>query len=158
MRGAFMSLLDRYSDFADIAYYERCFERQDLGDLDLYIAAGGDGEFVGHCILNWVPRYALFKNLGIPEVQDLNVLSDYRRQGIGRKLVSFCEDRASEKGCDVMGIGVGLDQSFGAAQRLYARMGYIPDGMGVTYDRMAVGRGEFKPIDENLSLMMMKDI
>ncbi|MGH1456950.1 MAG: GNAT family N-acetyltransferase [Alphaproteobacteria bacterium] len=155
---AFWALLDKYSNFTDIEYYEQCFERQALGDFDLYAVSFRDVGFVGHCILNWSPRYGLFKKLGVPEVQDLNVIPEFRKRGIGRKLVEYCEDRAAERGYDVMGIGVGLDQSFGAAQRLYIKMGYVPDGFGVTYDRKPVGVGDFKPIDENLSLMMMKSL
>ncbi len=154
----FWELLEQYSTFTDRGYYERCLERQEVGDLDVYVASLPDAGVVGHCILNWIPRYALFKSLGFPEIQDLNVVSDYRRRGIGQTLIEFCEDVAAQKGYDTMGIGVGLDRSFGAAQRLYVRLGYMPDGNGVTYDRKPVAVGDFKPIDENLSLMMTKSL
>ncbi len=155
---AFWRLLERYSSFVDREYYERCLERQDIGDLDIYVVSLPDAGMVGHCILNWIPRYAMFKTLGLPEIQDLNVVSDYRRRGIGQALIEYCEDYAAQKGHDTMGIGVGLDHSFGAAQRLYVRLGYVPDGNGVTYDRQPVAMGDFKPIDENLSLMMTKSL
>ena len=57
-----------------------------------------------------------------------------------------------------MGISVALGASYGPAQRLYATLGYMPDGNGVTYDRMAVGFGEMRPVDDDLCLMMVKDL
>ena len=57
-----------------------------------------------------------------------------------------------------MGIGVGLYTSYGAAQRLYCKMGYVPDGNGVTYDRKLLAAGEFRPLDDQLCLMMIKDL
>ena len=45
---------------------------------------------------------------------------------------------------------------FGAAQRLYCKLGYIPDGNGVTYDREAVRAGDMRAVDDLLCLMMVK--
>lgn len=154
----FWDLLENYSPQIDLSYYEGCFERQSNGDLDIYVASLDCVGFVGHCILNWYPRYALFKKLGIPEIQDLNVLNQHRRQGIGRFLIDFCEKETQSKGGSMIGIGVGLNARFGSAQRLYVKMGYVPDGMGVSYDRKQIGADEFKPIDDFLCLMMTKDI
>ncbi len=138
-------------------HYERCLERHYLKELDISLAISG-GRAVGFCFLNWQPKYGYFKQCEIPEVQDLNVLSSFRQQGIGQALVEVCEGGARSKSCDEIGIGVGLDRSFGAAQRLYVRLGYVPDGQGVTYDRQQITPGDFRPIDENLSLMMTKSL
>ncbi len=145
------------------AYFERCFERQALGELDIILAwkegagqSDQEEQAVGYALLSWQPKYALFRKLDLPEIQDLNVINEHRQQGIGRAVIEFSERRASKKGFTQMGIGVGLDASFGAAQRLYVAMGYIPDGCGISYDRIQVASGEFRPIDENLCLMMTK--
>lgn len=151
----FWAMLDEFSFQIDRDYYERCLERQAMDELLIVIAMQGE-EAVGYCILNWQPKYAYFKKCQLPEIQDLNVLSSYRRQGIGEALIMYCEDIAQKKGYAEMGIGVGLDVSFGAAQRLYIRLGYVPDGSGVSYDRKQVAVGEFRPVDENLCLMMTK--
>lgn len=55
-----------------------------------------------------------------------------------------------------MGIAFGLHSSYGAAQRLYIKLGYIPDGQGATYDRKQIAYGDFKPVDDDLCLMLMK--
>ncbi|PCK00398.1 MAG: GNAT family N-acetyltransferase [Zetaproteobacteria bacterium] len=153
----FWEMLDRFTFHIDHNYYERCMERHENGEL-LLIIASIEGREVGYCLLNWQPKYAYFKKQSLPEIQDLNVLSHYRRRGIGRTLVDYCEGLARDKGHKEMGIGVGLNSSFGAAQRLYVCHGYIPDGCGVSYDRKQVAAGEFRPIDDNLSLMMIKTL
>ncbi len=153
----FWKMLENFNFFLDHDYYERAIERHKNGDL-LIILAILDNKFIGYCFLNWQPKYSYFKKCNIPEIQDLNVLSDYRRRGVGRALIDYCEKIASSRGYKEMGIAVGMGASFGAAQRLYTKMGYIPDGAGICYDRKPVAMGEFKPIDENLSLMMTKSI
>lgn len=109
-------------------------------------------------VLNPAPSYALFSRLGIPELQDLNVLSGDRERGVGAALVAACEDLARGRGATQIGLAVGLTKSYGAAQRLYARMGYRPDGYGITYDRQTVTAGELRPADDNLCLMMVRDL
>ena len=51
---------------------------------------------------------------------------------------------------------MGLHSSYGAAQRLYIRMGYVPDGAGVFYDNEPVGFGKMRPLDDNYTLKMTK--
>ncbi len=153
----FWKLLDKFKFRADIGYYESCVERHVQKKL-MFLMVSCDENPVGFCILNWKPKYAYFKKCSLPEIQDINVLLEYRRRGIGESLLFYCEGEAKDRGYEEIGIGVGLDSSFGAAQRLYVRLGYIPDGAGVCYDRKTVAKGEFRPIDENLSLMMTKKL
>ena len=153
----FWALLDRFTFPVDRDYYERSIEHHVQGKRILFLARF-DGAYVGFCFLNWAPKYAYFKSENIPEIQDLNVLREYRERGIGTSIIKHCEDVVREKGYEQIGIGVGMDNSFGAAQRLYVKMGYVPDGYGVTYDRKAVATGEMRPIDDNLSLMMTKSL
>lgn len=138
-------------------YFERNLEEQDKGRREIFIASV-DGRDAGWCILNWDPKYGYFRAEGIPETQDLNVLPALRRQGIATAMIRHCEELARKKGKPVMGISVGVDGSYGPAQRLYARLGYVPDGFGVTYDRKTVGYGEMRPVDENLCLMMVRGL
>lgn len=141
----------------EIGYFERCFALQVENRRALF------GIFVGHelaayCVYNRAPKYMLFQKLGIPEIQDLNVMTGHRRRGLATALIRYCEALAVKEGFKDMGIGVGLSPSYGAAQRLYAKLGYIPDGNGVTYDRKIMGFGEMRPNDDNMSLMMMKNL
>ena len=134
-------------------YFETILHKQDLGSLDIYLA----GE-KGYVILNYQPKYGLYKRLNIPEIQDLNVIPSARRAGLGRAMVEYCEEMALDKGFDQIGISFGLHGGFGAAQRLYIDMGYMPDGQGVTYDRRVVQAGERCQIDDDLCLMLIKEL
>ncbi len=126
-------------------------------DRLLFIIESQD-EVVGYGILNWAPKYAYFMAENIPEIQDISVLPEFRNRGLASYLIAHCEDLAREKGCAMIGLGVGLNARFGAAQRLYAKLGYMPDGFGVTYDRQGVAAGEFKPVDDQLCIMMVKSL
>lgn len=137
----------------DDGYFETCLER----GCEIIVACRG-GQDVGLCVYNPEPRYALFKKLGIPEIQDLNVVPDARRQGIGATIIHHCEDKARRAGKSMIGIGVGLTSNFGPAQILYYKLGYSPDGFGVTYDREPVQAMRSYPLDEQLSLMLVKDL
>lgn len=139
-------------------YFEICLEEQKNNARDVLLARRGDGRLAGFVMLNWRPLYAFYRRMGIPEIQDLNVIPEARRQGVAMALVRYCEDLARMKGCAQAGIAVGLDSGYGAAQRLYVKLGYMPDGFGITYDRHPVSRGEVRPIDDDLCLMMVKEL
>ncbi len=91
-----------------------------------------DGQFAGYVTVNWQPSYPGFSEQKIPEIQDLNVIREFRRQGIASRLLDRAESEVAQH-FEVVGIGVGLHPGYNAAQRLYVRRGYIPDGRGVTY-------------------------
>lgn len=135
-------------------YFARCFNEQDRGARIIFIA--GDG--TGYAQMIWSPAYAPFRRLDIPEIQDVNVVPGARRRGLGAALVARCEQEARAAGKTDIGIGVGLHASFGAAQRLYVRLGYMPDGGGIVYDEVTVPAGEMRPVDDLLSLKMTKSL
>tara|TARA_Y100000031_G_scaffold156705_1_gene212591 strand:+ start:4264 stop:4818 length:555 start_codon:yes stop_codon:yes gene_type:complete len=138
-------------------YFMRQYESQLEDRRDIWIAWYED-QIVGYCIYNRKPLYAFFLKLGIPEIQDIIIHPEMRRQGIARELIALCEAQAKEEGAEHIGIGVGLDASYGRAQRLYVGLGYVPDGNGVTYERRTVNKGDLRRIDDDLSLMMVKTL
>ncbi|MEM6780399.1 MAG: GNAT family N-acetyltransferase [Pseudomonadota bacterium] len=143
---------------SDDGYFEKCLELQEKGEREILIASLNDKP-VGFCILNWKPRYALYQKLGIPEIQDLNVIPYARRQGVAKALIAYCETRTCYQGQNVdqqLGVSVPLGPSFGAAQRLYWSQGYQPDGMGPTQDRQPVVEGQAYLLDQDLCLMLVK--
>jgi len=86
------------------------------------------------------------------------VVPEARRQGIATRLIEECENRAREEGAEQIGISVGLTKDYGPAQRLYVKLGYMPDGFGITWDREPVSHGQRVAVDEDLCLMMVKDL
>jgi len=121
-----------------------------------FVVAELDGRKAGCFYLNRGPKYRVYRALEIPELQDLRVLPGFRRQGIGQAMVEYAENMARDMGAPGLGISVGLTADYGAAQRLYIRMGYMPDGNGVSYDRQPVEKGCKIAIDDDVSLMLVK--
>ncbi len=160
-QAADIEALDRFVEDLGSAktvdYFDLQFEAQAAGKR-VVILAEQDGVLAGYCVLNWHPKYAFFNVMEYPEIQDLNVARAYRKRGIATQIIQHCEGLAKAKGIGHMGIGVGVHSSYGPPQRLYAKLGYVPDGHGVTYDRQQVGFGEFRPVDDDLCLMMVKDL
>ena len=138
-------------------YFERCLAEQKDGRRTLFLADDG-ARGLGYAQVNWQPNYLPFRRLQIPELVDLNVIPDARRQGLGEKLVESCEEAARGRGCAEMGISVGVHAGFGAAQRLYARLGYVPDGAGVTYDDAPVTPGDMRAVDDLLTLKLVRKL
>jgi hypothetical protein len=56
------------------------------------------------------------------------------------------------------GLGVGLYSDYGAAQRIYVRRGYLPDGRGMMYDNLPVEPGASIPIDDDATLMFTREL
>ena len=137
----------------DESYFSTLFEK----DCVVLIAVLKQ-QIVGFGILNFEPKYSLYQKLEIPEIQDLNILPDYRQQGIATALIEAFEQMASDQGATQIGISVGLTKDYGPAQRLYFKLGYQPDGYGITYDREGVTFGQTYRADDDLCLMMVKDL
>ncbi len=138
-------------------YYDEVIARFKSGAMDIIVALSWD-EMAGYGFVNWQPKYSLYARLDIPEIQNVNVLAQQRGQGIGGAIIECAESLVREDGRDQVGVSVGLHKDYGAAQRLYAKRGYVPDGFGVSYDREAVQAGEIRPVDDDLCLMMVKDL
>ena len=73
-----------------------------------------------------------FAGRGYCEIVDFGVLEKYRCRGIGSKLMDIAEKIAGEY-ADTVYLGVGLHSGYGAAQKMYVKRGYVPDGSGVWY-------------------------
>ncbi len=118
-------------------------------------------EFAGYITLKWQSQYPYFKEQNIPEIMDLNVLPKFRKMGIGSMLLNTAENAATNKS-EIVGIGVGLytgeDGGYGAAQRLYVKRGYIPDGKGVTYNYKPTIPGNAYPLDDELVLWFTRKL
>ena len=103
-------------------------------------------------------EYPPFKKDGIPEIHDVWIFEEYRKNGLGSMLIRHLEHLAKKKKCRKIGIGVGLYKDYGSAQKLYSKMGYCPDGEGVAYQCMPVVPGEKYPADDDLILWLAKNL
>jgi GNAT superfamily N-acetyltransferase len=137
-----------------VSLYEHYLAQREEGRRLAWVAES-DGEFAGYVTLLWTSAYPPFADRAIPEVADLAVLPAYRRHGIGNALLDQAESAAAARS-PVVGIGVGLYVDYGAAQRIYARRGYLPDGRGIMYRNQPVEPGTAVPIDDDTTLMLTR--
>ena len=99
---------------------------QDRG-LAVQLVAWAAGEAVGKAMVVF-PGHVEWSDSafreGCPEIRDLAVSEAWTRRGIGTALVAAAEREASGAGFDRIGLGVGLEPSYGAARAMYERLGY----------------------------------
>jgi GNAT superfamily N-acetyltransferase len=113
---------------------------------------------VAYGSLAFVSQNPVFRRARIPEIQDLVVAEGHRRAGLGGRIVRALEERARGAGYARVGIGVGLYRDYGAAQRLYWRLGYVPDGEGVSYKNVAAPPMSAVLVDDHLVLWLVRDL
>ena len=95
------------------------------------ILAEADGEIAGYVTLLPRAKDAVpFLEKGIPEIKDFHVFKMFQKRGIGAVLMDRIETVAAGI-ADSVCLGVGLHSGYGAAQKMYAKRGYIFDGSGV---------------------------
>jgi len=111
--------------------YEDYYAQQRRGERAVLVARL-EGKVVGYVTLLTVSCYAPFREQGIPEVADLNVINEHQRKGIGSGLVYAAERLARQRGYAAVGIGVEQSPAYEMANRLYPHLGFEPDGRGIT--------------------------
>ena len=138
------------------AQYERYVQYQQEGKRDV-ILAELNGEFAGYLTIRWTSDYTLFKEKGIPEIVDFNVLMKFQRKGIGTLLMDEAERRI-KKVSKRAGIGFGVYKDYGAAQVLYIKRNYIPDGNGLIKDSKPIKRGEVITVNDEVVFFLTKKL
>lgn len=91
--------------------------RLDQGDGFYLVAWDGDRP-AGHAHLTLTDP---------PELQDVEVVAQYRRRGVGSALTAAAEAEALGRGFDRLRVTVSVDNA--AAQGLYRRLGYVDAGL-----------------------------
>ncbi|MEJ6951979.1 GNAT family N-acetyltransferase [Halanaerobiaceae bacterium ANBcell28] len=137
-----------------VKYLNKCLEENKAGER-VTLLAFYDDQFAGCLHLITQSYYPYFKKNAIPEVNDFNVIPPLRQHGIGNALMEAIEKIAFDK-FGIVGIGVGLYDSYGNAQRLYVKRGYIPDGRGLIYKGKKVAKGSQLTVDDELALYFIK--
>ena len=95
---------------------------QHLEEHSTYLVAWEDAVPVGHAHIALSGTH-----LGLPEIQDVFVLSELRRRGIASQLTHAAEEEARARGWDRISLSVSRDAN-PAASRLYAKLGYADAG------------------------------
>ena len=136
--------------------YERYLAEQDHAQRMVLVALNEE-VFAGYVTIVWVSNYPPFRVENIPEIVDFNVRPQFRRRGIGSRLMDEAECIVAQRSGRV-GIGVGLYSDYGSAQRMYVKRGYVPDGRGLFYRGHFVGYGEAIIADDDLTIYFTKEV
>jgi ribosomal protein S18 acetylase RimI-like enzyme len=139
------------------AIYESYLSEQVNNKRSIFVAKKHE-KFFGYVTVKWESDYPHFKKKRIPEISDLNVLPNYRNKGLGSKLILASENLAKEKAYKHIGLGVGMTADYGNAQRLYVKLGYVPDGHGLHYKNRPVSYGEEVIVDDDLVIYLIKEL
>lgn len=137
-------------------YLEMCI-RENYEKKRVTFAAFIDNEFAGMVNLIFLSDYPYFRENSIPEINDLLVVPKYRKQGVGKLLIEATE-RFARYIYKHIGLGVGLYKDYGAAQRLYCKNGYVPDGNGLIYNNLEASPGNHVRVDDDLLLYLVKEL
>jgi GNAT superfamily N-acetyltransferase len=112
-----------------------------------------DGKIAGYITILWEAGHPPYREEGIPEIVDFIVFD--RRKGVGHALLEEAENRMSDVSNEA-GVGVGMSPEYGAAQVLYAKHGFIPDGRGLSWNGNYVKLGDQVTVDHGLILYLTK--
>ncbi|NEP81553.1 MAG: GNAT family N-acetyltransferase [Okeania sp. SIO3B3] len=93
-----------------------------LKDSGTEFFLGRDGQGTGLGYVQCRYRYSAWISGLDAELEDVFVVREARRNGVGRQLVEFALARASERGC--RSIGLSTNERNEAALRLYKRLGF----------------------------------
>ena len=135
--------------------WDTYFEEQ-KNDIRTVALIEKDGEILGYGSLLRVSECASFVSRNIPEINAVWIHEDYRKQGLATRLIHWIEDLALQEGYSQIGIGVGLYADYGPAQKLYFRLGFVPDGQGITYSGQPTIFGQSYPLDDELIFWLIK--
>jgi GNAT superfamily N-acetyltransferase len=151
-----LQLLDGAYDLRQPSKFTLYLEEQEAAERSVLVARSGE-RVVGFATVRWQSLYPPFREIGIPEIVDLDVLPEFRRRGAGSALMDSAERLITTRS-SVAGIAVGLHAGYGAAQRLYALRGYLPDGHGLWLNDHYVEEGEHIPVGDEALLYLIKDL
>lgn len=137
-----------------VEQYER-YLREQAAATRAVIIAEVKASFAGYLTIQWEANYLPFREAEIPEIVDFNVLKKFQRRGIGNRLMDEAEAIIAKRSTWA-GIGVGLISDYGAAQVLYVKRGYIPDGRGIVSGGRSLGYGDVVEVGDEPVLHLRK--
>lgn len=96
-------------------------------DVNRVIVAEVDGQAVGFAV------YELDDSTRIGNVSDNAVLPEFRRRGIGERLIAHVLNLMKEAGMELAQVSTGLEDAYAPARRMYERQGFAAIYESVSY-------------------------
>jgi GNAT superfamily N-acetyltransferase len=141
----------------DVAYVDRFLPLSRLTEQtahaggSTYLVAWDGREPVGHAHIAWTGTH-----LAIPEIQDVFVVPERRRQGIASQLTRAAESEARNRGWDRISLSVSQEGNE-PARRLYAKLGYVEAATEpVRVSGVIVIRGQPVEVDDTLAYLLKR--
>ncbi|WP_229720382.1 GNAT family N-acetyltransferase [Oceanobacillus neutriphilus] len=135
----------------------RSYYNQQSNKERIIIVAEVQNKLAGYVTLLDQADTGPFAEKDIPEIVDFNVLINFQKRGIGSKLMDVIEALAKEKS-NFVSLAVGINRSYGTAQRMYVKRGYIPDGTGAWYNGVSLEPYALCANDDDLLLYFLKNL
>lgn len=140
---------------SDVPYVDQLLPLSRLteqtGEASTYLVAWDEGVPVGHAHIAWTGTH-----LGVPEIQDVFVLPERRRQGIASQLTRAAEAQARTRGWEPMSLSVSQEGNQ-SARLLYTKLGYIDAPTDpVRVSGVIVLRGQPLEVDDTLVYLMKR--
>lgn len=107
---------------------------QSLSNISFFVA-WLNGSPVGHAVVRWLgPREDIVRKdyPACPEIYRLEVLKEFREQGIATAIIKRCENEAIKR--KYLLIGLGTDSNISSKDNLYIRSGYTSSTVGSYID------------------------
>ena len=124
---------------------------EQTGEAATYLVAWDGCKPVGHVHVAWTGTH-----LGVPEIQDVFVSAERRRQGIASQITRAAEARARARGWETISLSVS-QQGHQSARRLYAKLGYMEAATDpVRVSGVIVLRGQPLEVDDTLVCLMKR--
>lgn len=146
---------DNYSE-QNIEYLRRQLKNQEKEECSALLALY-NGKIAGYVFLYYKCKWGGLANCNLPCVIDLLVIEKYRRKGIATALLDVAENIATSHGNKVY-LDVCLNSEYGAAQCLYIKRGYIPDGKGLYYEEKVCEIDAVCRNNDELTLCLIKEL
>ena len=122
-----------YNAFKDAARDEQDVDKylnwRQAGLCTMVIAHNKEQALMGHAVILWKSRFKPHLEQCIPEVMDVYTYFSYRRQGVARALLNYCETVALQRHYVKIGLGVLSMDENNQLHGLYLTTGYCPNGM-----------------------------
>jgi GNAT superfamily N-acetyltransferase len=122
-----------------------------------FILAYVEGEPVGTVTIRLQPHCPPFREAAIPFIQNIEIRHDLRGKRYGSRVMEAVERLIGERSSKA-GICVGLFDAYGAAQHLYGRRRYIPDGRGACHRFTPLRHGETIKLAHDHLIWLVKDL
>ena len=138
------------------AYYMTFIHQMRHNERRVFVALY-KGAVAGYITVILHPGIGPFVGKNIPEIADFNVFPAFRKKGIGNALLDTAEAFAKSVSSYVS-LAVGLPASYGPAQRIYIKRGYLPDGSGLWRNDHVMAVHETCDNQNELSLYLIKKL